>query len=116
MKCNKCDNELIEYRCGNDIEYICPVCDEPPVTQVENLIECDPNMYTMTILAVKDYDRSMLKKISEICACNVLEAKKILEETGKEFSPVDALEMRSLKHRTDDLGISYKIYPRFNWD
>ena len=115
MKCDKCSNELIEYRCGNNTEYICPVCDEAPVTQTENLIEYDPNMYTMTILTVKDYDKSMLKKIGEICSCNVLEAKKILEKTGKEFSPVDALEMRSLKHRADDLGISYKIDPQFNW-
>lgn len=53
MKCDKCSNELIEYRCGNNIEYICPVCDEAPVTQTENLIEYDPNMYTMTILTVQ---------------------------------------------------------------
>ncbi len=74
MKCDRCSNELIEYRCGNNTEYICPVCDETPITQTENLIEYDPNMYTMTILTVKDYDKSMLKEIGEICGCNVLEA------------------------------------------
>ena len=115
MKCSKCNNELIEYRCGINIEYVCPVCDGIPVTQTENLIEYDSNKYTMTILAVKNYDKSMIKKICEICACNVLEAKNILEETGKQFSPIDALEMRSLKRRADNLGISYKINPNFNW-
>ena len=46
MKCSKCNNELIEYRCGINIEYVCPVCDEIPVTQTENLIEYDFNKYT----------------------------------------------------------------------
>ena len=41
----------------------------------------------------------MLKEIAQICGCNMLEAKKIIEVTGFEFKPMDALETRALKKK-----------------
>ena len=90
MKCIKCNNELIKYMNGESIEYICPVCDEEPATQIDNHIEFDPNRYVVKILKVEDYEMSMLKTISQICGCNILEAKRILEVTGKSFKAMDA--------------------------
>jgi len=115
MKCSKCKNELIEYRNGDSVEHICPICDEMPVTQYENLIEFDSNKYTVKILVTKDYDKSMLKGVATICSCNMLEAKKILEETGMEFKPYDALETRALKRKIEEIGVSYVVTPEFNW-
>lgn len=115
MKCKNCNNEMIKYAAGDDVEYICPVCDEEPATQIDNLIEFDSNQYVVKILTFGNYDKSMLKIISQICGCNVLEAKRILEETGKKFEPMDALETRSLKKRLDEEKIPYDISPDFNW-
>lgn len=115
MKCKNCNNEMIKYVAGDNVEYICPVCDEAPATQIDNLIEFDSNQYVVKILTFGNYDKSMLKIISQICGCNVLEAKRILEETGKEFEPMDALETRSLKKRLDNEKIKYDISPNFNW-
>ena len=96
MKCKKCNNELIEYRVGDKTDYICPVCDEAPATQIDNLIEFDSNRYTIKILVSNDYNKAVLKEVSQICGCNILEAKKIIEETGFEFKPMDALETRDI--------------------
>ena len=115
MKCPKCKNELIEYSNGENVEYICPICDEMPVTQSENLIEFDSNKYTVKILATKEYDKDMLKGVSALCSCNILEAKLILEKTGMEFKPIDALETRALKKKIEEIGVSYAITPSFNW-
>lgn len=115
MKCKNCSNEMIRYIAGDDIEYICFVCDEKPATQIDNLIEFDPNRYIVKILTVEDFDKSMLKAISHICGCNFLEAKKILEETGKEFNPMDAIETRKLKNRLEEYKILYDISPDYNW-
>ena len=43
MKCEKCHNEMIEYKRDEEIMYICPFCDEAPVTQSLDLIEYDSN-------------------------------------------------------------------------
>ena len=115
MKCPKCKNDLIEYGAGDSKEYICPVCDEMPATQVDDLIEYDSNKYVLKILVSKNYDRALLKKVSQLCSCNVLEAKRIIEETGKEFKPMDALEMRALKRKIDSLGVLYVITPTYKW-
>ena len=106
MKCKKCNSELIEYRTGDSVEYICPVCDESPATQVENLIEFDPNKYVVRIVPVKTYEKSVL---------NTLEAKRILEENGFEFKPMDALDTKSLKRKIEDVGCEYTISPEFRW-
>lgn len=71
--------------------------------------------YIVKILTVEDFDKSMLKAISHICGCNFLEAKKILEETGKEFNPMDAIETRKLKNRLEEYKILYDISPDYNW-
>ena len=115
MKCKKCNNEMIKYVAGGDVEYICPVCDEEPATQIDNLIEFDSNQYIVKILKISDYDKSMLKIISQICGCNFLEAKRILEETGKEFKPMDALETRNSKKKLEEGKVQYDISPDFNW-
>ena len=115
MKCKKCNNELIKYVEGDTIEYICPLCDETPVTQNENLIELDPNKYVVKILTVKKYEKTMLKAVGQICSCNILEAKRILEITGKKFPPLDALETRNLKKKLDEEKIAYIITPSYKW-
>lgn len=115
MKCKKCNSELIEYRIGDTTEYICPICDEAPATQIDNLIEFDSNKYIIKIIAGKEYEKSLLKEVARVCACNVLEAKKILENTGFEFLPMDALDARALKHKLDDIGVNYAISPEFRW-
>ena len=86
-----------------------------PATQADNLIEYDPNKYVLRILKVKKYDKSLLKKVSRICSCNILEAKRIIEDTGKEFKPMDALEMRVLKRQIEETGVPYDITPEYKW-
>lgn len=115
MKCKKCYSELIEYKVGDKTEYICPVCDEAPATQIDNLIEFDSNKYTIKILTSKEHDKDVLKEIAQICGCNMLDAKKIIEVTGFEFKPMDALETRALKRKIERTGISYSISPEFRW-
>lgn len=115
MKCEKCNSELIEYKHGNTIEYICPICDEVPATQIDNLIEFDSNKYIIKINAGKEYEKSLLKGVAQVCACNALEAKKILENTGFEFAPMDALDTRALKYKLDEIGVNYAISPKFRW-
>ena len=115
MKCKKCNNELIEYKVGDKTEYICPVCDEAPATQTDNLIEFDSNKYVVIILPTKENGKDLLKEIALICGCNILGAKKILEDTGFEFKLMDALETRFLKERIEKSGISYSITPEFRW-
>jgi len=115
MKCKKCKNELIEYRMSDTIEYICPVCDELPVTQTDDLIEFDTNRYVVRILTVKDYNKNMLKDITKICSCNILEAKRILEITGMEFKQMDAIETRELKSKLEKTSVSFEIIPEFHW-
>jgi large subunit ribosomal protein L7/L12 len=115
MKCKKCNSELIEYKVGDKTEYICPVCDEAPATQIDNLIEFDSNKYTIKILTSKEHDKDVLKEIAQICGCNMLDAKKIIEVTGFEFKPMDALETRALKRKIERAGISYSISPEFRW-
>lgn len=44
-----------------------------------------------------------------------LEAKKILEKTGKEFKSMDAIETRKLKNRLEEYKILYDISPDYNW-
>ena len=115
MKCRNCNNEMIKYDTGDNIEYIFPVCDEEPATQIDDLSEFDSNKYIVKILTVGNYDKSMLKNISRICECNYLEANRILEESGKEFEPMDALETRNLKKRLDEYQVQYDILPDFKW-
>ena len=115
MKCKKCNNELIEYKIGDKTEYICPLCDEAPATQIDNLIEFDSNKYIVKIVAGKIYEKTLLKGVARVCACNTLEAKKILDNTGYEFAPMDALDTRALKHKLDDIGVDYAISPEFRW-
>ena len=115
MKCKKCNSELIEYRTGDSVEYMCPVCDESPAPQVENLIEFDPNKYVVRIVPVKTYEKSVLKGVARLCMCNTLEAKRILEENGFEFKPMDALDTKSLKRKIEDVGCEYTISPEFRW-
>ena len=45
----------------------------------------------------------------------MLEAKKIIEEIGFEFKPMDALETRALKEKIERAGIGYSISPEFRW-
>jgi hypothetical protein len=45
----------------------------------------------------------------------MLDAKKIIEVTGFEFNPMDALETRALKRKIERTGISYSISPDFRW-
>ena len=115
MKCQKCNNELIEYKVGDETEYICPICDETPATQTDNLIEYDSNKYVVKIVTEKTYEKSLLKGVARVCACNTLEAKRILENTGFEFVPMDALDTRALKRKIDEIGITYVISPEFRW-
>lgn len=56
MNCKKCGNLLIEYHNGNESELICPVCDEAPATQNDNLIEFDSNVYVVRVLPLAEYD------------------------------------------------------------
>lgn len=115
MRCKKCNAELIEFRSGDSVEYICPVCDEAPVAQAEELIEYDSNKYTIKIIAVEKYDKQIIKEVARICSCNYLDAKKILEETGKVFKPMDAIETRAMKKKIEKTGIQFVITPDFNW-
>ena len=115
MKCKKCNNELIEYRAGQEIEYICPICDESPATQIDNLIEYDTNMYIVKILPSNEMDKELLKEVSKICECNILAAKEILAGSGKEFNKMDALDTRELKSKLDSSRIKYVITPEFKW-
>ncbi len=106
---------MIEYQTGDSVEYICPMCDEAPATQVENLIEFDPNKYVVRILPVKSYEKSILKGVAQLCMCNTLVAKRILEEDGYEFKPLDALDTKSLKKKIENVGCEYTISPEFKW-
>ena len=45
----------------------------------------------------------------------MLDAKKIIEVTGFEFKPMDALETQALKKKIEGTGISYSISPEFRW-
>ncbi|MCR5733892.1 MAG: hypothetical protein K6G22_04710, partial [Lachnospiraceae bacterium] len=63
----------------------------------------------------KEHDKDVLKEIAQICGCNMLDAKKIIEVTGFEFKPMDALETRALKRKIERTGISYSISPEFRW-
>ena len=60
-------------------------------------------------------NKDVLKEIAQICGCNMLDAKKIIEATGFEFKPMDALEPRALKRKIERTGISYSISPEFRW-
>ena len=115
MKCKKCGNILIEYNNGNEVELICPVCDETPATQNDNLIEFDSNRYTVRVLPQTTYGKEQLKRIAVVCGCNFIEAKNILEGTGKTFPAMDALDTRALKEKLDSMEIQYDIVPKFNW-
>lgn len=115
MRCEKCKSELIEYRNGEDIEYICPVCDEAPSTQIDNLIEFDSNRYSVKLLPIAKYEKDLLKSVAKLCSCNFLEAKRIVEVTGKEFEPMDAIDTLKLKEQIEEVGIPYVITPKFNW-
>ena len=115
MKCEKCNNELIEYRNGEEIKYICPICDEAPSTQIDNLIEYDSNKYIVKLLPISTYEKDLLKSVTKLCSCNYLEAKSILEVKGKEFAPMDAIDTLKLKEQIDEVGIPYIITPKFNW-
>lgn len=103
------------YQSGEVLEYICPVCDEAPVTQIENIIEFDANRYDIFIPPIKEYGRDMIKIVADICSCNFLQAKAILEDTGYKFSNMDAIETKRLKSLIDSKGIEYEISPRFRW-
>ena len=115
MKCEKCHNEMIEYKRDEEIMYICPFCDGAPVTQSLDLIEYDSNKYSVRILPVKQYSRSLLKGVSRVCSCNILSAKKILEDTGYVFACRDAIDTRALKDYLEEIGASFEIYPVFQW-
>ena len=94
-----------------------------PATQADNLIEYDPNKYVLRILKVKKYDKSLLKKVSRICSCNILEAKRIIEDTGKEFKPMDLYpEFQSSSWYISDIDEfttrskdPYDITPEYKW-
>ena len=88
---------------------------EMPSTQDDNPIELDSNKYIIRIIAGKEYEKSLLKGAAQVCGCNALEAKKILENTGFEFAPMDALDARALKHKLDEIGIDYAVSPEFRW-
>ena len=114
MICEKCKSKMIKIG-ENEGDYICPICDGEPVTQKIDLIEYDINKYVIKIPMVKEYDTATLKEISHLCSCNVLQAKKILEETGFEFKPMDAIETRALKDKIDETKVKYEITPEFLW-
>ncbi len=77
--------------------------------------EFDPNKYVVRIVPVKTYEKSVLKGVARLCMCNTLEAKRILEENGFEFKPMDALDTKSLKKKIEDVGCEYTISPEFRW-
>lgn len=115
MNCKKCGNLLIEYHNGNESELICPVCDEAPATQNDNLIEFDSNVYVVRVLPLAEYSKEQMKKVASVCGCNILEAKNILESHGKTFPAMDVLDTRALKEKLDSLEVQYEITPKFNW-
>ena len=115
MKCEKCQNNMIECKSGEEVSYICPFCDGAPATQSLDLIEYDSNMYSIRVLPVKQYGTSLLKGVSRVCSCNVLTAKKILEESGYAFACRDAIETRALKESLEEIGASFEICPNFRW-
>ena len=115
MKCKKCNSELIEYQEGNEILNICPICDETPATQVENLIEYDSNRYTISIPSIGSCDSNMIRATAKLCSCNYLEAKTILEKTGMVFKPMDAIDTRAMKKKLEQAGVRFVITPDFNW-
>lgn len=115
MKCEKCNSLLIEYKNGDVTEYICPICDGTPVTQSENMIEFDTDKYVVRILTTKTYDISLLKAVARACYCNALGAKKILEDTGYVFAPMDAFDTRSIRDKLQEGGIPFTITPEFPW-
>lgn len=115
MKCKKCNSSMIKYSEADSFKYICPICDEEPATQNDDLIEFDSNKYKITITIIDNPDISYLKKISQICVCNMLQAKKIVTETGYTFQEYDALDTREIKKKLDEYEIAYSISPEFHW-
>jgi len=43
-------------------------------------------------LPIAKYEKDLLKSVAKLCSCNFLEAKRIVEVTGKEFEPMDAID------------------------
>ena len=113
--CEKCGAE-VEFRQENSIQGLfCKNCGWIVFTTYIPEIYSDSNKYVVYITNPNFNDRNQISIISKISWLSYLEVRKLLQEDKPLIFSGRAPEVLKIKEKLDMEGISFEIYPKFNY-
>ena len=112
MKCDKCNSEMTYFVEGQSCGWKCSNCDWSLVTTYIDPIELDTQLYNVRVQGSADSKADKIKLVAKIKGCNLLEAKKLVEE-GFCLDNLKAFEVNSILKVFNESDNTVTVTPDF---
>ncbi len=113
MKCSICGTEMKVIKSFGAVDYFCENCGNGCTCIFNEEIELDERIYELK-LGQNESNSNNIKIISNICNCNYLEAKKLIDNCDVIAKHI-AIRIKPKKEILDNNYINYIITPNFKY-
>lgn len=114
-KCPNCGNKLISEINGSALIIRCTKCDYSVATTHIDPIYEDDSEYEIFLEEGNEITKENYFLIQSLTNMSMLEIKHLFEATPYLLSKGLAPEVKELKEKLDECGISYSIVPEFKY-
>lgn len=116
IECPVCESRLVETKYGSSVEIKCTKCDYSVVTTNISLIYEDETIYDVYLLSGNIGNQKVFTLVKNILIISSSEVLNLIN-SGEEIKLYSgsAVEVKSIREKLDNLNLSYKITPEYNW-
>lgn len=112
--CPKCTNgKLVASIDGSSMITTCDSCGWSVATSYIEPIFLDENIYGLFLEDSAGIDGKALAAVSKVAGCNYIEAKKLLDNSGKRIIEGNAVEIRAAAAELKRANVPFEIIPEF---
>lgn len=115
MKCQKCNEHMVNFQHDAVQGCVCPKCGWNIVTTRISEINMDGTEYSIHIRATVDINKEKIKLIARIAGVNYVCARQILIKDSVCILKAKAPEVKQARDELEKLNIKYEIIPVFKY-